>query len=116
MSPVGPGARWTKKAPSPSSDQNRLCQRESNNSLMTVGALIALLKLMLKKPTTISFGAVVVIDGAAKDALSGVNAPLCESIGVDRSTPLTSRIAPTADTDAPRAHVYATGSAEPTTL
>jgi hypothetical protein len=76
MSPVGPGARWTRKAPSPSSAQYRLCQRESNNSLMTVGAVIDLFKLMLKKPTTMSFAAVVVIDGAAKDVLSGVNEPL----------------------------------------
>jgi hypothetical protein len=116
MSPVGPGARWMKKAPSPSSAQSRLSQRESNNSLMTLGALIDLLKEMLKKPTTMSFATVVVIDGAAKDALAGVNDPLCESIGVDTSTPLTSRIAPTAETEAARVHVYATGSAEPMTL
>ena len=116
MSPVGPDAFWTKKAPSPSSDQSRLCQRVSNNSLMTLGALIDLPKDMLKKPTTMSFGAVVVIDGAAKNALAGVNEPLCESIGVDASTPLTSRIAPTAETEVARVHVYAMGSAEPTTL
>jgi hypothetical protein len=83
---------------------------------MTLGALIDLLKDMLKKPTTMSFAAVVVIDGAAKDALIGVNEPPCESIGLDTSTPLTSRIAPTADTGAARVHVYATGSVDPTTL
>jgi hypothetical protein len=53
---------------------------------------------MAKKPTMTSPAVVVVSDGAAKDLRSGVNAPLCESMGVDASTPSTSRIAPVAET------------------
>jgi hypothetical protein len=65
---------------------------------MAVGGLIVLLAVMPKKPTTISPAIVAVTDGAAKERLSGVNAPLCESMGADESIPLTSRIAPAADT------------------
>jgi hypothetical protein len=43
---------------------------------MGVGGLIDLLDEMLKKPTTRSPSAVVVTDGATKDLLSGVKAPL----------------------------------------
>ena len=60
---------------------------------------------MPKKPTTRSPLAVVVTDGAAKEVLSGVKAPLCESTGIDVSAPLTSTIAPAMETDEARDHV-----------
>jgi hypothetical protein len=53
---------------------------------------------MAKKAMTRSSAVLVVTDGATKDVLVGVNAPLCESTGVDTSTPSTFRIAPAADT------------------
>jgi len=59
---------------------------------------------MLKKATTSSPGVVVVTEGASKDRLPQVKAPLCESIGAIASAPLTSRIDPTADTDRASAH------------
>jgi len=43
---------------------------------MGVGGLIVLLDEIPKKPTTRSSPAVVVTDGATKDVLSGVKAPL----------------------------------------
>jgi hypothetical protein len=49
---------------------------------------------MVKKPTTMSPGTVVLTDGAVGYRVLGMNAPLCESIGVVRSTFLKSRIAP----------------------
>jgi hypothetical protein len=54
---------------------------------------------MLKNPKTTSPAAVVVIDGATKDRLLGVNAPLCESTGSDTSIPCTSTIDPVTETD-----------------
>ena len=54
---------------------------------------------MAKKPTTTSPGTVVVIDGAVANLVSGMNAPLCASIGVVRSTFLKSRTAPVAEDD-----------------
>ena len=51
----------------------------------------------MKKPTTTSPGTVAVTDGAVGYLVLGVNAPLCESIGVVRSTFLKSRIAPVAE-------------------
>ena len=42
-------------------------------------------------------GTVVVTDGAVGNLVSGVKAPLCESIGVRRSTFAKSRIAPVAE-------------------
>jgi hypothetical protein len=79
--------------------QSRLCHRASNRSAIALGVLIVLLEAMPKKPTTTSPAVVVVTDGATKDRLVGVNAPLCESTGADTSMPLVSRIAPAADTD-----------------
>ena len=49
-----------------------------------------------KKPTTMSPFAVVVTDGATANQLLGVNAPLCESTGVDFWMSLKSRTAPAA--------------------
>jgi hypothetical protein len=74
-------------------------------SLIELGGLIVLLDVIPKKLTTKSSPLVVVIDGAANEVLVGVNAPLCESIGIDPSTPLTSSIAAAADTDEERLHV-----------
>ena len=54
---------------------------------------------MPKNPKTTSPAAVVVIDGATKDRALGVNAPLCESIGMDTSIPCTSTIDPATETD-----------------
>ena len=65
---------------------------------MAVGGVIVLLAVMPKKPTTTSPATVVVTDGAENERLSGVNAPLCESMGADESIPLTSRTAAAADT------------------
>jgi hypothetical protein len=48
----------------------------SNNSLITEGGAIALLELVPKKARTMSPLAVVVTEGAAKDRLPRVNAPL----------------------------------------
>jgi hypothetical protein len=70
----------------------------SYSSVIAVGGLIVLLEVIAKKPTTTSPAVVVVTDGATKDRRSGVNAPLCESIGSDASMPRTSRIAPVAET------------------
>jgi hypothetical protein len=67
--------------------------------------LIALLDVMPKNATTRSPAVLVVTDGAVKEVFVGVNAPLCESTGVDGSTPLTSMIAPAADTDDARLQV-----------
>jgi hypothetical protein len=67
--------------------------------------LIALLDVMPKNATTRSPAVLVVTDGAAKDVFPGVNAPLCVSTGVDTSTPLTSMIAPAADTEEASVHV-----------
>jgi hypothetical protein len=60
---------------------------------------------MAKKAMTRSPAVLVVTDGATKDVLVGVNAPLCESTGVDRSTPSTFRIAPAAETSEANVHV-----------
>jgi hypothetical protein len=60
---------------------------------------------MPKNATTRSPVVLVVTDGAAKDVFPGVNAPLCVSTGVDTSTPLTSMIAPAADTEEASVHV-----------
>ena len=64
---------------------------------MSLGGLIRLLALMAKNPTTMSPGTVVVIDGAVGNLVLGMNAPLCASIGVVRSTFLKSRTAPVAE-------------------
>jgi hypothetical protein len=64
--------------------------------------VIDLFEVAPKKPTTRSPAAVVVTDGATKNRFSSVKAPLCESTGVDTSTPLTSRIAPAAEADEPK--------------
>jgi hypothetical protein len=79
--------------------QSRLCHRAANSSVIAVGGLIVLLEVIPKKPTTTSPALAVVTDGATKDRLVGVNAPLCESTGADTSMRLVSRIAPAADTD-----------------
>ena len=64
---------------------------------MPLGGANDLLYELAKNPTTMSPGTVVVTDGATRFRVYGVNAPLCESIGVVRSTFLKSRIAPVAD-------------------
>jgi hypothetical protein len=102
---VGPAADWTRDAASLSRAHSRLCHRSSKSSLIALGDLIALLDVMPKNATTRSPAVLVVTDGATKDVFLGVNAPLCESTGVDTSTPLTSMIAPAADTDEERVHV-----------
>ena len=67
--------------------------------------MIVLLDVMPKNPSTRSPALVVVTEGAEKDVSVAVNAPLCESTGVDGSTPSTSTIAPAADADASNAQV-----------
>jgi hypothetical protein len=69
-----------------------------------------------KKPTTMSSGAVVVTEGATTDLLAGVNAPLWESTGDDRFTPLKSTTLPATETGAASNHAYFVGSADPATL
>jgi hypothetical protein len=69
-----------------------------------------------KKPTTMSPGTVAVTDGAVGNLVFGSDAPLCESIGVRRSTFLKSRIAPVPEADELSVHAYSAGSAEPATL
>jgi hypothetical protein len=64
---------------------------------MPLGGLNDLLDAIAKNPTTTSPGTVVVTEGATAFRAFGVNAPLCESTGVARSTLLKSRIAPVAD-------------------
>jgi hypothetical protein len=76
-----------------------LSQRASKSSLISAGGLIVRLDEMPKKPTTRSPSLVVVTDGATNERLSGVNAPLWESIGIDPSAPLTSRIEPATEAD-----------------
>ena len=63
---------------------------------MPEGDVRVLLEARPKNPMTTSPGAVVLTEGALTDRVSGVNAPLCESIGAVTSIPLKSRIAPTA--------------------
>ena len=63
-----------------------------------------------------SFGAVVVTEGAMTDLLAGVNAPPCESTGDDRLRPLKSTTLPAADAGAASNHAYVVGSADPATL
>jgi hypothetical protein len=82
-----------------SSDQSRFTHRTSKSSLIAFGARIDLLEVMPKKATMSSPAVLVVIDGARKDVLVGVNAPLCESTGADASIPLASMIAPAAETE-----------------
>ncbi len=69
----------------------------SYSSVMPAGGRSDLLDAIVKKPTTTSPGTVVVTDGAVAYLVFGVKAPLCESIGVVRSTFLKSRMAPVAD-------------------
>ena len=64
---------------------------------MPTGGLIDRPTALPKKPMTMSPGTVVVTDGAVGNLVSGVKAPLCESIGVRRSTFAKSRIAPVAE-------------------
>jgi hypothetical protein len=79
--------------------QRRFDQVVSNISVIATGGLMLLVEVAPKKPATKSPAAVVVTDGATIDRLSGENAPLCESTGASLSMPLTSRIAPAAETD-----------------
>jgi hypothetical protein len=67
-----------------------------NSAVKPEGDLRVWLEETPKKPTTMSPAAAVVSEGATATLLLGVNAPLCESTGVDRSRPLKSRIAPAA--------------------
>jgi hypothetical protein len=71
---------------------------------------------MVKKPTTTSPGTVAVTDGAVGYRVFGVNAPLCESIGVVRSMFLKSRIAPVAEDALASDQPYVAGSDDPATL
>ena len=66
----------------------------AKSSLIDLGGLISRASEAPKKPTTRSPSVVVVTDGATKDRLPGVNAPLCESTGIDAAAPLTSTIEP----------------------
>ena len=99
MSPVWPALALMYDAPSPSRAHCRGDQGASNSSVITPGGLIILFEVMPKNPKTTSPAAVVVIDGATKDRALGVNAPLCESIGVETSIPCTSTIDPATETD-----------------
>jgi hypothetical protein len=71
----------------------------SKSSLIALGVRIDLLEVLPKKATMSSRSELVVIDGARRDVLIGVNAPLCESTGADASIPLASMIAPEAETE-----------------
>jgi hypothetical protein len=95
--PVGPAAAWTYPSPAPERLQVLLVQRTLKTSLIEAGGRRVLVEFVEKKPTTVSFFAVVVTDGALNEVLRGVNAPLCESTGELVSTPLKSRIAPAAE-------------------
>ncbi len=83
---------------------------------MPDGGLIVLLADMPKKPITMSPGTVVVTEGAVGNVLPLAKAPLCESMGVVRSTFLKSRIAPVAEEAEASDHSYAVGSEAPATL
>jgi hypothetical protein len=69
----------------------------SKVSVIPLGGLSDLVYVFAKNPTTMSPGTVAVTDGATGLRVYRVNAPLCESIGVVRSTFLKSRIAAVAD-------------------
>ena len=103
--PEVPAVDWTYAALSPVSDHDpdEPDQVRSNSSVIPDGGLIDLLAAMAKKPTTMSPETVVLTDGAVGYLVLGVNAPLCASIGVVRSTPLTSRMPPVAEDAEPRA-------------
>jgi hypothetical protein len=79
--------------------------RAAKSAVIELGGLIARVSEAPKKPTTRSPSAVVVTDGAMKDRLAGVNAPLCESTGIDPAAPLTSTIEPAIEADDPSVHV-----------
>jgi hypothetical protein len=91
-------------APSMLSGEEPLLACRSNSSVIPAGGLTALPPANPKKPTTMSFGAVVVTEGAMTDLLAGVNAPLCESTGEDRLRPLKSTTLPAATTGAASNH------------
>jgi hypothetical protein len=103
-------------APSTVSVGDQLFACRSNSSIIPVGGLTALPPASPKKPTTMSFGALVVTEGAMIDLLAGVDAPLCESTGEDRLRPLKSTTLPAADVGAASNHAYFVGSADPATL
>jgi len=76
-----------------------------NTSVIEVGARSVFVEFVEKKPTTVSFLAVVVTDGPTNEVLRGVNPPPCESTGEVVSMPLKSMIAPAAEACEPTDHV-----------
>jgi hypothetical protein len=81
-----------------------LVQRALKTSVIELGARSVFVEFVAKKPMTVSLFAVVVTDGAAKEVLCRVKAPLCESTGEVASMPLKSMIAPAADACEPTVH------------
>jgi hypothetical protein len=76
MSPVDPALRWTYEAPSASTPQRRPGQPASKSSAIGPGGLIDRLEEMAKNATTRSPFTVVETDGATKEVLCVVKAPL----------------------------------------
>ena len=85
--------------------EDHLLECSSNSSVIPVGGLRVLPPVSPKKPTTMSSRAVVVTEGALTDLLAGVNAPLCESTGDERSRPLKATTLPVAEAGAASDHV-----------
>jgi len=115
LSPVAAAAACTYPSPAPTRLQVLLAQRALKTSVIELGRSV-LVEFVEKKPSTMSFFAVVVTDGATNDVLSRVNAPPCESTGEVVSMPLKSRIAPAADACEPTDQTYAAGSDAVATL
>ena len=68
LSPVAPAAAWTYPSPAPTRLQVLLAQRALKTSVIELGRSV-LVEFVEKKPSTMSFFAVVVTDGATNDVL-----------------------------------------------
>ncbi len=69
LSPVAAAVAWTYPSPAPTRLQGLLAQRVPKTSVIELGARSALVEFVEKKPSTMSFFAVVVTDGATNDVL-----------------------------------------------
>ena len=69
LSPVAAAAAWTYPSPAPTRLQGLLAQRALKTSVIELGARSVLVEFVEKKPSTMSFLAVVVTDGATNDVL-----------------------------------------------
>ena len=69
LSPVAAAAAWTYPSPAPTRLQGLLAQRALKTSVIELSGRSVLVEFVEKKPSTMSFSAVVVTDGATNDVL-----------------------------------------------